>query len=115
MKAVGPIGMAVLAGVLVLSNGWWLWRSLDTGVSRTHREHEYRDVCGGLKGAMVILPRVARHATRAEVIAAARKAFAGSDPFEKEGATWVGHLGFYFDEQGRLERVTPSWEPFYCD
>jgi hypothetical protein len=45
-------------------------------------------------------------ATREPVLEAA-----GSEPFEKDGFVWVGHLGLRFDDDGRPLEAVPSVEP----
>lgn len=36
------------------------------------------------------------------IVAAAQEAWPSSDPFEKEGDVWVGHLGLRFSQTGWL-------------
>ena len=57
---------------------------------------------------MATLPEVAKKASKDEIIAAARK-FTDQEVFEKDSCTWVGWLGFEFDENNKLKSVSPSW------
>ena len=62
-----------------------------------------RDFAGTDPRQQVETPAVAAQpgADRDAIISAARRG-SGEVVFEKEGFTWVGHLGLRFDAQGRL-------------
>ena len=64
--------------------------------------------------ALAILPAVAQKERESDVLEAAKAASDSAEPFEKEGAMWIGELGFYF-RNGRLSRVEPSWSPSLCN
>ena len=56
---------------------------------------------------MAMLPALASGKSANEIISIAAK-HSTDEPFEKEGCTWVGLLGFKFiDDQ--LTAVSPSW------
>ena len=121
----------VLATLLVASNLWWLYVSIDTAVTQTysHVERETADLA--LRQALTLLP-VAFAARDKEGFLAAteqRLRTAGPEaggyalgdetgeegrfglgrPFEKNGCTWIGTLGFRFDEGGSLQHVSRGW------
>ncbi|MCP5058505.1 MAG: hypothetical protein GY937_17520 [bacterium] len=100
--------IAIVLGVLLLgTNGWWLYNSIDAGISYTYQQVSLDDCQEALSQTVAILPVVASpDATREEVIRAAQKPIEG-EPFEKEGFTVVGQLGLKFDEHGRLIEIGP--------
>jgi hypothetical protein len=115
MKRFWPITAGVLAVLLLLSNGFWLMRMYDLTILFATRDRQYSEACQALKQALAALPLMAAGRARDEVLAAARNSAPDDEPFEKDGAHWVGWLGFELGEQGQLRRVLPSWEPFDCE
>ncbi len=113
MKHTWPFASAVLAAALVLSNAAWAYFSLDAATITKARDQEYRSTCHALRQTLDLMPRLTATLPERDVLAAAR-ASSSDEPFEKDGATWIGSLGFYFDPSGRLTRIVPSWEPFDC-
>lgn len=97
------LAIVLLGLALVASNVWWAYRALDAGISYTYLSVSAEESQQGLAQALAIIKATANHgATRAEVIAAAKKAAPGLEPFEKEGYLWVGSLGLRFNEAGQL-------------
>jgi hypothetical protein len=105
------IGMLTFA--LLLSNGFWLYHAIDSGVTATHRDVSFQDHRVALTQALAILPAAAaRDATPQAVLAAAEKAAGETDSFEKDGFIWIGRLGLKFATDGRLVDARPAWSPF---
>jgi hypothetical protein len=99
--------IVVLAAALVGTNGWWAYRLLDAGISHTYLNASFDTANELLNQTLAILPVVAKaDAPRSEVVAAARKAGASIEPYDKDGYTWVGQLGLKFNEQGRFVQAT---------
>lgn len=101
---------AVLVLVLVASNGFWLYLTIDTAITMSYRE----DQCGrehrALEQLIAVLPVAARpEPDRAGIIAAARGTYSDDMIFEKEGLVWVGEIGLRFDPDNRLVEAQPSW------
>lgn len=97
------VAITLMAVVLVLSNGWWAYRTLDAGISHTYQSASLQESQQALTQALaVIKANAAANASRAEVIAAAQAAWPAVEPFEKDGYFWVGRLGLRFNEAGRL-------------
>ena len=104
-----PTHLALLAA-LVLSNGAWAFALLDAGVTQTYMAASLDDHAGALQQALALLPVVARPGVgRAEILAAARSPGGISEPFDKDGFTWIGHIGLQFDADGRLVAAAPAW------
>lgn len=107
------IAIIFLSLALLLTNGWWFWQVLDSGVTATYRQAALDEHHEALAQAFSVFPVAARpDATPAEVLAAAARAATHKDFFEKDGFVWVGRLGFRFDRSGRLAEVAPGWDPF---
>jgi hypothetical protein len=107
------IAIVLLSVALVVSNGWWFFQALDSGISATYREATLEEQRAALVQAFAAFPVVARaNSTRADVLAAAGGAIGDKEFFEKDGFVWVGRLGFSFDASGRVVQVMPAWEPF---
>lgn len=98
---------AIILGVLlIVSNLYWLYAILDHGVTLTYRNQELYEYKETQKQLLSMLPEVARNRSKEDIIEIAQK-HSSSEPFEKEGCTWVGWLGFKFTENSELENV--SW------
>ena len=121
----------VLATLLVASNLWWLYVSIDTAVTQTYSHVERETADFALRQALTLLP-VAFAARDKEGFLASteqRLRTAGPEaggyalgedgrldlgrvfakPYEKNGCTWIGTLGFRFDEGGSLQHVSRGW------
>lgn len=102
--------LLILAVLLLATNGFWLYRTLDNGITSTYREVSLRENQEALAQALQII-RVSRPtATREEVIEAAQTSHESSRPFEKEGYLWTGRLGLRFSEDGKLVEAVPAWK-----
>lgn len=105
----------ILALVLTLlaSNAWWAYHAVDSAVTASHRYTTLREHREALAQALAVLPVASRPgATRTQILDAARGAAPSLEPFEKDGLTWIGQLGFRFPDDGTLLDVRPAWEPF---
>ena len=111
MKAL----IAILLAALLVTNALWAYAVIDYSVTVTYREDSFADECRALDHALAILPIVASERSKAEILAAAVSSLPGAEPFDKEGATWVGPLGFQFSGTGQLERVERGWSPSACE
>ena len=97
------LGVIVLLVLLVGSNAWWAYRTLDNGITQTYLNDSVEHSSRGFNQAVAILPLVARGANRDEILSAALQASKlGSPPFEKDGYVFVGELGLKFDNAGKF-------------
>jgi hypothetical protein len=100
-----------LIAVLVASNGWWAYSSIDAGVSYTDLGESERVAAEGLKEAMAVINAQALpDAGRDQIIDAAKRAGDVSSVYEKGGYVWVGVIGLRFDSSGRLTQATDHEE-----
>jgi hypothetical protein len=115
-RSIGwPLMFSLVVAALLVSNGFWLYQTLDSAVGRAYSDDHQRQTCEALKQALGVLPRIARSTPQAAVVAAARDASSTKDePFRKDGQTVVGSLAFTFSPSGALVRVETSWEPLGC-
>ncbi len=96
--------------VLAVSNGFWLFSTIDNAVTMSHREGQCGREHRAMTQLLAVLPVAARpdHG-KAEVIAAARGTSDPDQIFEKEGFVWVDAIGLRFDENRRLVDARPAW------
>jgi hypothetical protein len=114
MKIRGQtVAIVVLAVALVVSNVWWLYAAVDSGVTTTYREQAFQEHRAALAELIAVVPAVSDPAaTRESILAATRSAAKDNEYLEKEGLVWVGRLGYRFEADNRLREVRTSWSPF---
>jgi hypothetical protein len=97
------VGLSVL---LILSNAWWAYRVFDGGISYTYLLASHDTATAQLVTAKAVVnAAVQSGASRHSIIQAAQVASQDTQPFEKDGAVWVGQLGLQFTPQGNLAKV----------
>jgi hypothetical protein len=97
------VGLFVL---LILSNAWWAYRAVDGVISYTYLLASHETATTQLVTAKAVInAAVQSGASRNSVLQAAQAASQDSQPFEKNGAVWVGGLGLQFTPQGSLTKV----------
>ena len=102
------ITVIFLSLLLLASNAFWLYQVIDTGVTLSYKNQQIHELEETRKQLMATFPEVAKNVTKAEIVAAASK-YTDEEAFEKEGCTWIGWLGFKFDENNTLKFLSPSW------
>ena len=109
--------LIILLGILLIAtNAFWYYTSIDAGVTLSYNEHQIHELEETRKQLMALLPEVSIHVSRQDIIEAASK-HTDQQVFEKDGCTWVGWLGLKFDQNQRLVSVSPAWsfgEPDPC-
>ena len=106
---VAIVGLAV---ALVASNAFWLYKTVDAGVSYTYLNDSYRNARNAAKQALTLLPLAARaDSTKNSLVNAVLRLDPRSSPFQKDGFTWVGSLGLRFDSEGRLVEARANADP----
>jgi hypothetical protein len=105
------VAIIMLFVLLLASNIWWLYKTIDFGVTYTHMLDTYEITDKALNQAITLLPVVAQdNISRENIIKAASLPNDTIGPFEKEGYVWVGEIGLKFNEQGKLIKARRSWE-----
>lgn len=97
--------IALLLVILILSNALWFYNIINLGVTLSYKDQKIYELDETRKQLMLMMPKVADKASKAEVIRAA-----GTQHIhEKDGCTWVGWIGLKFDNNNKLQSVSPSW------
>lgn len=97
----------VLTVALLGTNVWWLYRSIDFGVTYTYRDQVCREREEALSQSLAIVRLAKGRRMRTETIEAARAALPqGVEPFEKDGQTVVGRLALTFDHDGAFVDIS---------
>jgi len=96
----------VLLLALVGSNAFWVYQSIDFGISYTYMEASATDCHKMLRVAVAVIPIVADpNSGKLETVKAAEKA-ADAKSFEKDGLVWIDGLGLGFNELGRVIKAS---------
>jgi hypothetical protein len=103
------VAISLLAVALVVSNAWWAYITVDTGITHTYESVSFEETQQALSQALAIInvsssPTV----TRAQIIEASEKAWSAGEPFENDGYLWVGRLGLRFNKKGKLIEAIPG-------
>ena len=91
------ITIIVLSVLLLATNVFWLYLTIDNGVTATYREQEFYEE-----------QKTRVQLSKQQLVAIAEKQY-GEESYDKDGCTWVGWLGFKFNLSGKLVFVSPSW------
>lgn len=98
----------VLVLSLIISNAYWLFSSIDTAVTLSYRDQYIEDLDSSLTHAQKLLPIAFASSDRDSFLSAAARLLA-EDGYDKDGCTWIGRLGFRFDDAGALAHVSRTW------
>lgn len=92
----------ILLIALIGSNAYWLYSSIDTGISYAHLSDTTVRCQKMLQVAVAVIPVAADpDSGTAEVINAAESA-SGGKSFDKNGLVWISGLGLGFDGAERI-------------
>ena len=98
--------VGMLIGLLIATNIWWAYQVLDGGITLTYLRASYDTSTTQLATARAIIDAQAQDgASKESIIRAAQAAAKDTEPYEKNGAVWVGQLGLRFSSEGRLTKV----------
>lgn len=110
MKA-SRIVITSLLFALLSSNAFWAYTTLDSGVTATYQEVTLRENREALDQILAVVPVLTKKdSSKAEILNAAKHPYLTNEPFKKDGAIWVGRLGFVFTEQNHLIEVRKAWQ-----
>ena len=98
----------ILGLLLLLSNGWWFYKSLDTGNVLSYRDEQIHELDETRKQLMNMLPAISGKLSKQEIIKIASSQ-SNEEPFEEGGCTWIEWIGFKFNDNEKLQSVSPSW------
>jgi hypothetical protein len=106
---IWKITTLLLAIALVGTNCWWLYNAIDAGVTNKYQDQMIYEQTGMLKQLIAVTPELSSDKDKTEIVAIVQKS-SDLDPFEKEGAVWIGWLGLQFSDKGKLIKVIPPWD-----
>ena len=98
----------ILSLLLLVTNVFWLYITIDNGVTATYREQQFYEEQRTRVQLSKMFPEVSHALSKQQLVAIAEKQ-SGEESYEKDGCTWVGWLGFKFNSNGELVFVSPSW------
>lgn len=98
----------ILVILLVVSNSWWVYKSIDKDVSVYYRDKQLHELEETRKQLMNMLPEISKNQKKEKIIEIATH-YSKEEMFENDGCTWVGWIGFKFNKAGELESVSPAW------
>ncbi|MGI9233947.1 MAG: hypothetical protein ACR2RD_09990 [Woeseiaceae bacterium] len=104
--STSKITIIVLTLALLGSNVFWIYRSVDFGISYTYLEASATECKQMLNVAVAVIPTIADASSdKPKTIAVAEEA-ANTESFEKDGLVWIDGLGLGFDDSGRVVKAT---------
>jgi len=96
----------VLLIALIGTNAFWLYHSIDSGISYSYMQDSATDCQEMLQVAVAVIPVAADpDSDKSDVVDAAVDA-SGSESFEKSGLVWIDGFGLAFNEAERIEFAT---------
>lgn len=100
--ATSKTSFIVLLVALIGSNAFWLYQSVDAGISYSYMEASATECQRMLRVAVAVIPVIADpESSKADVINVAEE-ISGTDSFEKDGLVWVSGFGLGFNESDRV-------------
>jgi hypothetical protein len=97
--------ITILAFLLIGSNVFWLYHSIDSSVTASYRNGEFYELRSAEAQAVRMLEKVLNGKAKAEIQTLATP-FTDLEPFEKDGCLWVGWYGFKFTSENKLSGIT---------
>lgn len=102
----GKKAIIILLIALFGSNLFWIYRTIDFGISYTYMDASATDCFRTLRVTVAVTPIAADpNSSKANVVSAA-ESVADAESIEKDGVVWVDRLGLGFDEYGRVATVS---------
>ena len=96
---------AVLVVALLASNGFWLYREFDRGVTQTYRNQERYEDANRLLALSVLATEAVREKAKDDAVALLKRLFPREQTFEKDGALHTTWLSLSITPQGRVSGV----------
>ena len=104
------VAIITLTVLFLGSNAWWIYRSLDQGVSLTYATVSLVDSNQALDQTISLIPLLSSGKTSREEIISHFQTNSGlQNGFEKDGMFWIGQVALKFDAQGKLIAIQRAW------
>ena len=98
------ITIGVLVILLLLTNAWWFYGAIDSGVTRKYIDQELNGLRHSKKQAVGMLKETLLGRKKEEVKSIAEM-YSDRESYEKEGCLWVGWYGFKFSQNDELQGI----------
>jgi len=95
----------LLCALLIASNGWWIYRTVDQGVTNTYREQERYEVANRVVALSALATEAVAGKPKSEAEATLRRLFPDEEPFEKEGVLHTLWISLPLSKEGRVTGV----------
>jgi len=99
------ITTAIIFVALIGSNLWWLYQSIDAGITHTYREKVLEEQAQQLKQLLVLGNHYAADRPLSEVKALISKVYPEKDMFEKDGNLVAGWLVVKASPNGKVSSI----------
>ncbi|MCC5451904.1 hypothetical protein LMJ53_09235 [Rheinheimera sp. UJ51] len=100
--------ITILIILLLTTNAFWLYSAVDNGVTVAYRDQQIHELDETRKQLMASLPEIANQLHKEEIIEITKK-YTKLKAYDKNGCSWVGWLGLKFNENNKLQSVSPVW------
>lgn len=97
--------LVLLVAALLASNGFWLYREFDRGITQTYRNQELYENANRLVATAVVASEAVRDKSKEEAEALLKRLFPREQVFEKEGALHTTWLSLALTPQNRVSAV----------
>jgi hypothetical protein len=105
------ITIFILTVLLLGSNAWWIYQSIDDGVSLTYTAVSIDDSTQALDQTLSVVPLLASGQTsQEELITHLQQQFGLDDGFEKDGLYRIGRIGLRFNDGRKLIDIQRAWQ-----
>lgn len=99
------VTIAILIVLLLVSNGYWLYRSIDSGVTETYRDQVDYEQTHRIAALQTICSQQLAGMPKAELVSLLQTLFPDTQVFEKDDHIHTTWLSVRFDAQGYVDAV----------
>jgi len=99
--------VTALAVLLIGTNAFWLYRSIDSGVTMAYRDQNIYELDETSIQLAATLTEIGKSIPKEEFLSIASR-HTKFEPFEKGGCIWVGWIGLKFNEGDELIYISPE-------
>ena len=90
---------------LLISNGWWIYRSVDQSITRKYEVAEKYVQEQRVKSLLALTNNLIREYSKEKLLLLLTTSIPDSEPFEKEGHIHIHFLSFRLGEDGMVTGV----------
>ena len=97
--------IALLVALFVVSNGYWLYREFDRGVTQTYQGQVQYENANRRVAATTLANEAVRGKPKMEIEGLLKQLFPAEQIFEKEGALHTAWLSLALTSDGKIQRI----------